>query len=193
MNESHQSQPEASATMMSPLQRVTTELEQENAKKGWDQPPALYALVPTKDLLQLEDLAPGARTDLQETWDGSDSHLAAVLQAALQEDNVEEFLPRIVWPDSVSGAALSVERIIVPPEVENEAPEDPDEALEYISNHPARTDVRLTIAVNREGESWCLIRTKTFDDDTTVASGDQLVPSLVEALKVGFIPDQPQQ
>lgn len=185
--------PEASNVPPTALQKVTTDLERDNAKKGWDQPPALYALVPTKDLLQLEDLAPAARVDLEETWDGSETHLAAVLQAALQEDNVEDFLPRIVWPDSVAGAALSVERIIVPPEVEDDAPEDPDEALEYISNHPARTDVRLTIGVSREGESWCLIRTKTFDDDNTVACGEELIPSLVEALKVGFIPDNPQQ
>ena len=74
------------------------------------------------------------------------------------------------------------------PEVEDEAPEDPEEALEFISNHPARTDVRLAVGVMRTGESWCALRTRAFDSDDKVGQGSVLVPALVDALRASLEP-----
>ena len=65
----------------------------------------------------------------------------------------------------MAGAALTVERIIVPPEVEEQAPADPEAAVEFISNHPERQDVRLAAGVLRSGESWTAVRARAFDQD----------------------------
>ncbi len=177
------------AQMGEALRRVVREIEQGAATLGWDRPPAIYALVPTTDLMNAPGLPPDVLVGLEQSWDGSDSQLSAVLQDSLGEDDLENMLPRLAWPDTVSGAAVTVERIIVPPEVEDEAPEDPDEALEFISNHPARTDVRLIVGVTRAGDAWCAVRARPFDDPERVGQGENLVPSLVEALRLGFLSD----
>ena len=87
-----------------------------------------------------------------------------------------------------AGCAITVERIVVPPEVEDEAPEDPEEALAFVANHPLRTDVRLAVGVMRSGESWCALRTRAFDSDDKVGQGSALVPALVDALRASLEP-----
>ena len=171
------------------LRTVIEEIEAGAAALGWDRPPALYALVPTAQLLETSDIPQDIREDLQGAWDGTKEHLSAILQDAVPDSELEEILPKLAWPKTVFGSALTVERIIVPPSVEDDAPDDPEEALEFISNHPARTDVRLTIGVTREGDSWCTVRARTFDDPDRVGKGENLVPALVEALRMGFNPD----
>lgn len=182
------------AAVVSPQQRalrsVLMEIENGAASVGWDRPPSIYALVPTKELMGTPEIPGDVLADLERAWDGTDTHLSAILQESVVGEDVEELLPKLAWPESVWGAAVTVERIIVPPAVEEEAPEDPDEALAFISNHPARTDVRLSVAVTREGDSWCAIRARNFDDAGHVATGETLVPSMVEALKIGFLPDE---
>lgn len=182
------------ADVVSPQQRalrsVLMEIENGAASVGWDRPPSIYALVPTKELMGTPEIPGDVLADLERAWDGADTHLSAILQESVVGEDVEELLPKLAWPESVWGAAVTVERIIVPPAVEEEAPEDPDEALAFISNHPARTDVRLSVAVTREGDSWCAIRARNFDDAGHVATGETLVPSMVEALKIGFLPDE---
>lgn len=172
------------------LRAVVSEIENGAARVGWDRPPSIYALVPTAQLMTTPEVPADVLADLETAWDGSDSHLSAILQESVAGDELEELLPKLAWPDSVWGAALTVERVIVPPAVEEAAPEDPDEALAFISNHPLATDVRLTIGVTREGDSWCAIRTRAFDDAGNVGTGETLVPSLVEALQIGFLPDE---
>lgn len=173
------------------LRRVVTEIEVGTAKVGWDRPPALYALVPTTELLDSPEIPADVESSLRAEWDGLPTHLSAVLQDDVTEDSLEQTLPRLAWPPKVVGAALSVERIIVPPEVEDEAPEDPDEAASFVAAHPARTDIRVVVGVNRDGDSWCEVRTRTFDHRDHVGSGENLVPALVEGLRLGFIdPDE---
>lgn len=178
--------PEASKA----LRTVVEEIEQGAASLGWDRPAALYALVPTVQLMETEGVPLDVLAGLQEAWDGTPTHLSAIVQDSLGNEDLEEVLPQLVWPDSVFGAAVTLERIIVPPSVEEEAPEDPDEALQFILDHPARTDVRLTIGVTREGDSWCAVRTRAFDDPTRVGTGENLVPVLVDALALGFHSDE---
>lgn len=174
----------------SALRAVVAEIESGAARVGWDRPPSIYALVPTAELMKTPEVPTDVLADLEKAWDGSETHLSAILQESMAGDQLEELLPKLAWPPSVWGAALTVERVIVPPAVEEAAPEDPDEALAFISNHPAASDVRLTIGVTREGDSWCAIRTRAFDDAGNVGSGETLVPSLVEALQIGFLPDE---
>lgn len=169
------------------LRQVTGEIEAGAARLGWDRPAAIYALVPTTELMETPGIPPDILENLQEAWDGSSTHLSAILQEDVSED-VEEVLPQLAWPDTVYGAALTIERIMVPPAVEEEAPDDPEEALEFIASHPARMDVRLTVGVTRDGDSWCEVRMRDHDDPLRVAKGENLVPALVEALKMGFLP-----
>lgn len=171
------------------LQTVVTEIERGTSRLGWDQPAALYALVRTKDLLQAPDLPPDIAEQLRESWDGSPDHLSAILQDSPGEDELEGILPQLAWPESVAGAAASVERIVLPTAVEDQIPADPEEAEKFVANHPARNDVRLTVGALRDGETWCALRTRTFDADDQVATGADLVPALTQALRAGFAPE----
>ncbi len=168
------------------LRTVVTESERGAARLGWDRPPAIYALVHTEQLLQAPDLPEDIADQLRESWDGTATHLSAIAQDPLPEDNLEEMLPELAWPEAVAGAAVAVERAIIPPEVEDQVPEDPQEAAEFVADHPDHTDVRLTVGVLRGGESWCAIRTQPFDSDDRVGSGENLVPGLVDLLQLGF-------
>ena len=170
------------------LANVVVDIEKGAALVGWDHAPSIYALVPTAMLLADPNLPSDIADQLRSGWDGSEDHLSAIIQEDLNTDDVEQVLAHLAWPEAVPGAAITVERIVVPPEVEDEAPEDPEEALEFISNHPSRTDVRLAVGVMRTGESWCALRTRPFDSDDKVGQGSALVPALVEALRASLEP-----
>ena len=171
------------------IANVVVDIERMASRAGWDHAPSLYALVPTSALLDQPDLPAGIAEQIRAGWDGTPDHLSAIIQEDLEEDDLEEMLAHLAWPAQVAGAALTVERIVVPPEVEEQAPEDPEEALAFISNHPARTDVRLAVGALRTGESWCALRTRAFDADDKVGQGSALVPNLVDALLVSLQPD----
>ena len=79
--------------------------------------------------------------------------------------------------------ALAVERIVVPPEAERDLPENPEQAVEALAAHPDRQDVRLLVAVTRDGRSRCLLRQRAHDSDDKVAIGDDIAPGLVHALR----------
>ena len=165
------------------LANVVVDIEKGAARVGWDHAPSIYALVPTAMLLADPNLPADIAEQLRSGWDGSDEHLSAIIQEDLADDDIEQVLAHLAWPETVPGAALTVERIVVPPEVEDEAPEDPEEA-----NHPLRTDVRLAVGVMRTGESWCALRTRAFDSDDKVGQGSALVPALVDALRASLEP-----
>ncbi len=171
------------------LANVVVDIERSAARIGWDHAPSLYALVHTSQLLAQSDLPEDIAQQIRKGWDGSEEHLSAVIQEDLREDDLEEVLGHLGWPEQVAGAAITVERLVVPPEVEDQAPEDPEEAIQFISNHPSRADVRLAVGALRTGESWCALRTKAFDSDDKVGQGTNLVPNLVEALLASLEPD----
>ncbi len=172
------------------LRNVVGQLEKAAAVVGWDRPPALYALAPTAEMLEAGDMPPEVLEDLRATWDGSSTHLSAILQETLAEESLEDMLLQLSWPEAVFGAAVSAERVMVPAEVEAGAPSDPEEALEYIGNHPDRSEVRLTVGVTRPGQSWCEIRFRDHDSEDQVLKGTDLVPTLVQALQMGFLADE---
>jgi hypothetical protein len=166
------------------LLRTVRELEQHVAAGGWDGPVRLFALVRTAGAL---DRDPALATTLPAevvTASRLDAdHLTAVEQEHLPEtDTIEALLARVAWPVTVDGAAIVVERVVVPPEAETNLPDDVGEAVAYLAAHPQRRDVRLAAAVLRDGTSGCAVRARDHDSDDRVAVGHHLVPGLVAAL-----------
>lgn len=165
--------------MTDPLTLAALDTERHVARDGWDQPVRLFALVPTAELLEHE---PGLAESLA-THDAAAGALSAVEQDDLPDAaGLEELLGRIAWPEQVSGCAVAVERIVVPPEAERDLPVDADAALAAVAAHPGRQDVRLVVAVTRDGASRCLLRQRSHDHDDEVALGDDIAPGLVHAL-----------
>jgi hypothetical protein len=164
--------------IFSPLMTSALETERHVAAAGWDQPPRLFALVRTAGLLDRE---PHLRAQLNQG--AEEDGLTAIEQEGLPgTSSLESLLARLAWPEDVDGVALAVERLVVPPEAEQDLPEDPDQAAEALAAHPDRKDVRLLVAVLRDGESTCLLRQRDHDTDDKVASGPDLAPGLVQAL-----------
>ena len=163
-----------------PLTIAALDTERHVAASGWDQNPRVFALVPTADLLERE---PHLRAGLS----GSDlapGGLSAVEQEDLpRTSSLESLLGRMSWPETVVGVALAVERVVVPPEAERDLPANPEQAMEALAGHPDRRDVRLLVAVTRDGQSRCLLRQRAHDSNDQVAMGEDLAPGLVHALR----------
>jgi hypothetical protein len=166
------------------LTRALLETERHVAEAGWDQPPRLFALVRTAAVLERE---PSLRSQLDpgtvKAADADPGHLIAIEQERLPvTSNLESMLRQMAWGPDVDGVALAIERLVVPPEAERDLPERPEDAVEHLAQHPAREDVRLTVAVLRSGEHQCGVRQRAHDDAGSVAVGPELVPGLVAAL-----------
>lgn len=170
------------------LRRVVHELERHASQVGWDQPARIFALVETSDLLSREpDLAEALGVE------GDADGYTPVEQEALGPDReLEEVLMEIVWPDIVPGCAVVVERLVLPPEVETQVPEESEAAAEFAANHPEREEVRIVVGVLREGGSWCALRMRSHDDDLEVLVGDDLVPGLRQLVLDTLLPDTPE-
>jgi hypothetical protein len=163
--------------VFSPLVTSALETERHVASAGWDQPPRLFALVRTAGLLEQE---PHLQAQLGQ---GDEDGLTAIEQEGLPDtSSLESLLAQLAWPPEVDGVALAVERLVVPPEAERDLPQDPERAAEALAAHPDRKDVRLLVAVLRDGESACLLRQRDHDTDDKVASGPDIAPGLVQAL-----------
>lgn len=174
------------------LRDATLDIERHVARGGWDGPIRLFALVRAHEALQKNpELADELPADVSAGSITDPKLLFSVEQEDLPEvETLEELLSRVVWPDEVDGAALSVERIVLPPSAEVNLPKDESEALKVLQNHPDRQDVRIVVAVLRNGETWSVIRMKEHDDDLKVLSGPGLVPGLAEGLKTTFVTDE---
>jgi len=183
------------------LNRAVREVEAHVSAFGWDGPVRLFALVRTAEALRREpDLASQLPPEDAEAAAADPDHLLLVEQDELEDlaskpdpdagpagdetDALERMLGRLAWPGEVEGVALTVERLVVPPEVEAQAPEDPDEALRWLGEHPRRREVRIAAGVLRDGARACVLRTRgtAEDPDETVVSGPDLVPGLTRAL-----------
>ncbi|MCY7373989.1 MAG: hypothetical protein LH461_09890 [Spirochaetaceae bacterium] len=161
------------------LDRLTVDIERHAAAAGWDQPARLFALVETADLLRRE---PALADDLG-LRTAEPGALTPVDQGDLPAHaSIDELLGGITWPADVLGSALTVERLMVPPEVEKDMPQGEDEALRWLAEHPARQEVRLVVAVLRDGSRSAAIRMRDHDDETAVLTGENLVPGLADAL-----------
>ena len=92
-------------------------------------------------------------------------------------------LESIVWPDEVAGCAAVVERLVLPPGVDDELPDDPAAAEEFAREHPLRQEVRIVAGATRAGATYCALRLRAHDDDLSVVDGTDLVPGLLELLR----------
>lgn len=162
------------------LAAAVLEIENHSAEAGWDQPARLYALVPTSDLVARE---PGLAAAM-----GIDEATAAGSLTPVEQDHtpvdrsLEEVLAEIMWPAEVFGCAAVVERLVLPPEVEDQIPADPDEAGEFAAEHPERQEVRIVAAATRAGSTYCALRFRSHDDPSEVVGSPDLVPALLELL-----------
>ncbi|WP_410572085.1 PPA1309 family protein [Amycolatopsis sp. cmx-4-61] len=166
---------------------LAREIEEFMAAGGWDQPPQLFALVPTAALL---DEQPELAGQLDRT-----NPLTPVAQEALPEGDLAEALGRIAWPDLVIGCALAQEIIVLPPGSESELPDvaeaDAESLRRAAADHPQRTEARLVAAVLRDGEGSCVMRLRGIGTDETmdeIVESPDLAPNLVEALKATLLP-----
>jgi hypothetical protein len=160
------------------LDALVLDVERHVAQAGWDQPTRLYALVETADLLRREPQL------VAQVGDGDEpGGLTPVEQEDLpRHASIEELLGVIAWPPEVLGSSLCVERLMVPPEAERDMPQDEQDALRWLAEHPQRQEVRIVAAVLRDGSRSCALRMRAHDDETSVLTGPDLVPGLTDAL-----------
>ncbi len=162
------------------LATAVREIEQHSSEAGWDQPSRLYALVPTADLLARE---PGLAAAM-----GLDEASAAGSLTPVEQDHtpvdrsLEDVLQQIMWPAEVFGCAAVVERFVLPPEADDQIPEDPEAAEEFAASHPERQEVRIVAAATRQGSTYCALRFRSHDDASSVVESPDLVPALLELL-----------
>ncbi|WP_445395882.1 PPA1309 family protein [Streptomyces sp. LE64] len=172
-----------------PLTRAVLEIDEYVSGLGWDQPARLFALVDT-DRLRSQEPTLAARLGLAATEDPA----ATGSLTPIEQDEVpagtalDEFLGTIAWPDAVVGCALSVERLMLPPSAEASVPADLDgaELAGWVARHPDREEVRMTVAVLRDGSRESALRLRTKDSATDVLTGADLVPGLADALTATF-------
>ncbi|MFC6154516.1 PPA1309 family protein [Nocardioides yefusunii] len=160
------------------LASAVLEIESHVAQEGWEQPARLYALVDTLRFIEAEPRMAAAMGLDTNAVPGS---LTAVEQEQYgPERQIEEVLAGIVWPETVDGCAVVLERLALPPEADAEMPEDPEERAAYARNHPQAQIVRMAAGATRAGNTYCALRLKAHDDDFAVVDGTEMVPELVE-------------
>ncbi|MBO9568701.1 MAG: hypothetical protein J7503_07735 [Cellulomonas iranensis] len=181
------SSPEDRATRA--LADAVREIEHHVATAGWDAPVRVFALVRTQAALAAEPgLAEQLAPEVLEAARADDQHLTSVEQEGVPAaEDLERLLGGLSWPATVDGAAVTVERVVLPPGAEEDLPSDPDAALAALLAHPQRQDVRLAVGVLRGGPAWCAVRTRAHDADDAVGQGPDLVPGLVEAVRATLL------
>jgi hypothetical protein len=172
----------------SPLNGVLAELDSELSRHSWGQPVRLFALVRSDELIDSEPalaaelkLQPGTLTSVEQ--DGFDPNTS-----------VENLLPRIGWPKEVIGAAVAVERLILPPGAEADLGGDTeaDDLVQAVADHEQKVDMRIITAVTRDGDELTMLRMGApYDQLLQGRPGEKLAPDLTALLHATFTEDQP--
>ena len=168
--------------LQSPLAHVVGEVEGHVAEAGWDQPPQLFALVETEELLRAEPQLAGTMGLVA----GVPGALTPIAQDPLGEGELDEALARIEFGPEVLGVALAHEVVVLPPSAEEALVADPSlDPASYAAEHPERRDVRMVVAVLRDGSQAAVLRLRARNEDEQDerVTGPDLVPALAEALK----------
>ncbi|MFG2945304.1 PPA1309 family protein [Streptomyces adustus] len=171
----------------SPLTRAVLEIDEYASGLGWDQPARLFALVDTARL-RAQEPSLAAQLGLDEAEE-TPTGLTPIEQDEIPTDKaLDEFLATIAWPDAVVGCALTVERLMLPPSAEAQVPQGLSGAklTKWVAEHPQRQEVRMTVAVLRDGARESAVRLREKDSPTEVLTGADLVPGLAEALTATF-------
>jgi hypothetical protein len=171
------------------LLAAAMDIERHVASQGWDQPALLFALVPTA-LIRAQQPALAAQLGVA---DGGPALTTFEQPAPPDDEELDVFLARIEWPPEISGAALVVERIVLPPEAEASITDRPDAAAAARA-HPAAQDMRIVVAVTKDGDQMSVLRLRgasavdgsAADAEDSVLTGPDLVPGLAEALLATF-------
>ena len=172
------------------LATAVLEIESHIADGGWDQPARLYALVDTAQLVEHEPQLAAAMGLDAPSEEGS---LTPIEQDQIDPHQLlETVLEQIVWPEGVSGCAAVVERLVLPPAVDDAIPADPGEAQEFAREHPDRQEVRIVAGATRHGATYCALRLRAHDDDQSVVGGADLVPGLLTLLSA-TLTDDPEE
>jgi hypothetical protein len=171
------------------LLAAALDIERLVASQGWDQPALLFALVPT-DHVRTTQPELAAQLGVLE---GGPSLTTFEQPAPPDDEDLDVFLARIQWPTEIAGAALVVERIVLPPEAEAVIADRPDAAT-VAREHPLAQDMRIVVAVTRDGQQMSVLRLRAAPEadgssdgtDESVLTGNDLVPGLAEALLATF-------
>ena len=162
------------------LLAAVLEIEAHVASDGWDQPTLLFALVPT-DRIRADQPELAAQLGVA---DGGPAVTTFEQTPPPDDQELDQFLAGIEWPADIDGAAVVVERIVLPPEAEAEIAERPDAAI-LAREHPAAQEMRIVVGVARGGATMCALRLRGADEES-VLTGTDLVPGLAEALHATF-------
>ncbi|MBV2353166.1 hypothetical protein KUM39_02115 [Streptomyces sp. J2-1] len=169
-----------------PLTRAVLEIDEYASGLGWDRPARLFALV---DTARLRTQEPSLATQLGLDTESESAGLTPIEQDEVPADRaLDEFLGTIAWPDAVVGCALTVERLMLPPSAEAQVPKGLSDAklTRWVAEHPERQEVRMTVAVLRDGTRDAAVRLREKDSPTEVLTGRDLVPGLADALAATF-------
>jgi hypothetical protein len=170
-----------SASPAKHLSALAREVEDFVSTAGWDQPPQLFALVATAELVERQP-------DLAGQVDSS-APLTPIAQDALPNEDLADALAGIMWPDTVHGCALAQEIVVLPPEAEATLPTgdstaESDTMRRIAAEHPRRREARLVAAVLRDGTTACVLRLRGTEDqqDDEIVEHPELAPNLTNAL-----------
>jgi hypothetical protein len=164
-----------------PLFAVVGEVEEHVAEAGWDQPPQLFALVDTEELLRAEPQL--AQTmGLIAARPGS---LTPIAQEALADGPLDEALAGIEFGPEVLGVVLAHEVLVLPPGAEAAMGAGMGDAdpVTYAATHPERREVRMVVGVMRDRTRECVLRLRGADGEADDRlTGPDLAPALADAL-----------
>jgi hypothetical protein len=172
--------PNGSLPAAGPLTEALVEVERHVGANGWDQPPQIFALVSTDDLVRAEpEFAKTVGLPVDEVPVGA---LTPIEQDPLPDGPLDDALAQIMWPEEVRGCCLVHEVVLLPPEAEAAMPDTAD-ALEYAAGHPDRREARVAVAVLRDGTRATAVRFRGPEQpEDELLVGDDLAPNLSEAL-----------
>ncbi|MFD5034146.1 PPA1309 family protein [Streptomyces sp. NPDC058220] len=178
--------PSGTPMAASPLTRAVLEIDEYASGLGWDQPARLFALVDTARL-RIDEPELAAQLGLDDG--GAVAPLTPIEQDEIPSGTpLDEFLGTIAWPGAVAGCAMTVERLMLPPSAEASVPDGLDDSglAAWVAAHPERQEVRMTVAVLRDGARESALRLREKDSPSEVLTGSGLVPGLAEALSSTF-------
>ena len=147
----------------SSLEQTTRDLDIHVAADGWDQPTRLFAISDTRELLARE---PSLARQL--AGGEANSPWTTIEQEGLPaHTDLDDLLQGIGWPATVDGVAVSAERIMVSP---------------VGSDQDTQHELRLTMAVLRDGSRCTVLRLREHDSPETVIVGTDLITGLGDLL-----------